>query len=120
MNKLKKELSSAKHLDYQLDDLIMIKVNDLNLYGPKKAGGPKMLYIYDENYSVTLSDSYVVMRFSDDNSISVSDIDGDGYFEQLGNVVKNDQGDLLEMYDRNRDGSTDILFKNGEKIQNSK
>ncbi len=112
----KKELSSSMHLDYQLSDLITTKISDLKLYGPKKAGGPKMLYIYDEDYSVTLSDSYVVVRFSDGDAISVSDIDGDGYFEQIVNVVENEQGDVLEMLDRNRDGSTDILFKNGEKV----
>jgi hypothetical protein len=112
----REEIAKASWLDYRANELISTKINDLTVIGPGKPG-PNMLYIKNDKYRVTLKDDLIIINFGQNDAVSVSDLNEDGHFEQIENVIIDEKKNIVEMIDINRDGVVDMIVKNGKPIK---
>ncbi|MCU7830635.1 MAG: hypothetical protein KZQ85_16375 [Candidatus Thiodiazotropha sp. (ex Myrtea sp. 'scaly one' KF741663)] len=116
----RQELYGQMHLDYQPAQMRQLKIGDSTVVFPSTANSKswQFIHVITPSYTASLSELFATIRFGAKDSVSVSDLNRDGAYEQLENTFPNEQGVEVSLVDRNRDGVVDVAMV-GEEVVSS-
>lgn len=116
----RQNLYGQMHLEYKPSDLRQFIAGESTVVFPSTQKGEawRFIHVVTPSYTASLSKLGATIRFGEKNSVAVSDLNGDGKYEQLENVFANEQGIEVILVDRDRDGQVDMAMVGEEVIPN--